>query len=343
MNHFITRVLILFLSLLVLSFGYAQESTPTDSATAMDEVVTKIADSSLFSGSVLVAQNGTILLNKGYGLADREQNIPNTPQTVFRIGSIGKQFTAMGIMILQARGKLDVQDPACNYLTDCPEAWQTITIHHLLTHTSGVVIDSPNLISKPGTKFLYNNDGYRLLGRIIEQVSGKPYDVLMQEMIFDPLKMTHTNFTPHQENEAVGYTTYMISGIPARYPDPADLLAIGGHYSTVEDLYLWDQALYTEQLIPQALLEMMNTPYVSVANDPILQIYGDQTGYGYGLVIGQVNGHRAIGHMGVVEGFHTFMSRYPDDKLVIIVLSNHSDGPVDLITSLVVKKIFGEE
>ncbi len=341
MNRLITRVLTLFLSLLVLSFGYAQETT--DIATAMDEVVTKIADANLFSGSVLVAQNGKILLSKGYGLADREQNIPNTPQTVFRIASVGKQFTAMGIMILQSQGKLDVQDPACKYLTDCPDTWQAIAIHHLLTHTSGVVIDSPNLMRAPGEQFWYNNDGYRLLGKIIEQVSGKPYDEFMQEMIFDPLKMTHTNFTPHQENEAVGYTTYMISGIPSPYPDPADLLAMGGHYSTVEDLYLWDQALYTEQLIPQALLETMFTPYVSVASDPILQSYGDQTGYGYGLLIGQVNGHKAIGHGGVVEGFHTLMSRYPDDKLVIIVLSNHSDGPVDLITSLLAKKVFGEE
>jgi CubicO group peptidase (beta-lactamase class C family) len=337
MNRFITRVLILFLSLLASSFGYGQESSPTDIATAMDEVVTKIADSSLFSGSVLVAQNGTILLSKGYGLADREQNISNTPETVFRIASITKQFTSTGIMILQAQGKLDVQDPACKYLTDCPEEWQAITIHQLLTHTSGVMSISQKLMSPSGTGFLYSNDGYILLGDIIEQASGQPYDQFLQKMIFDPLKMTHTNFIPHQDTEAVGYTGY---GNKALYRDLADSKAAVGLYSTVDDLYLWDQALYGEKLISQELLETMFTPYVIADSEPI---YGNKTNYGYGWMIGQQGSHLIVGHTGSLEGFHSIISRYVNDKVTVIVLSNQEDASVDIVAALLVKKVFGEE
>jgi CubicO group peptidase (beta-lactamase class C family) len=347
MNRFITRVVILFLSLLALSFGYAQESSPTDIATAMDEVVTKIAASSLFSGSVLVAQNGNILLSKGYGLADREQNISNTPQTVFRIGSMGKQFTAMGIMILQAQGKLDVQDLICNYLSECPEKWQAITIHHLLTHSSGVIGSggSADKIIKfgatafePGTKFSYSDSGFVLLGAIIEQVSGQSYETFMEEMIFDPLKMTSTNFTPHQENEAVGY----VGKYEARYEELTEIKAAGGHYSTVEDLYLWDQALYTEQLIPQELLETVFSPHIAITSIPIAP-YEGETNYGYGWIIGQEGTHKAIGHPGALSGFRTMISRYPDDKLTIIVLSNREDVSIEFVVSLLAKKVFGEE
>jgi len=169
-----------------------------------------------FSGSVLIAQDGVVFLSKGYGLADRLQGIPNTPQARFHLGSMTKQFTAMGILILQSQGKLSVQDPICNFFADCPTQWQDITLHHLLTHTSGLsgklsdqlyreietgpsgpvapavqnhylgLTSQWSLDSPPGEQFAYNNFGYILLAYIIEQVSGQSYADYLNQAIFIP-------------------------------------------------------------------------------------------------------------------------------------------------------------
>jgi CubicO group peptidase (beta-lactamase class C family) len=323
MNHFTTRVQLLFLSLLVLSFGYAQESTATNLTAELDGMLTKLSDSNLFSGSVLVAQNDTILLSKGYGLADREQNIPNTPQTIFRIEHITRQFTSMGIMILQAQGKMDVTDLACQHLSECPEGWEAFTIHDLLINA---------LVEE---QFYDPNAAYSVLGEIIANVSGQSYEDFMQTMIFDSLKMTHTTFILHQENEAVGYYSDT-SDRPARYEDTTDVHAAAGLYSTVEDLYLWDQALYTEQLIPQELLEIALTPHIKIDN-----IWAHSYGYGWG--IGQQDTHKVVGHGGYISGFSTRIFRYPDDKVTIIVLSNQESIDTQYIASLLSERVFGKE
>jgi CubicO group peptidase (beta-lactamase class C family) len=163
-----------------------------------------------FSGSVLVARGDQVLFAEGYGLANFEHEVPNTPQTKFRLGSITKQFTAMAILILQEQGKLSVDDLASKHVEGCPDAWKDVTIHHLLTHTSGIpsftslpgygasmplpsspkqtldrVRDMP-LEFMPGEKFVYSNSGYVLLGQIIEKVSGKPYEHFLPETIFEP-------------------------------------------------------------------------------------------------------------------------------------------------------------
>ena len=174
-----------------------------------------------FNGSVLVAKDGEILFAKGYGLANAEHQVPNTPETKFRLGSITKQFTAMAILILQEQSKLKVEDPIGKYLADAPKAWEGVTIHHLLTHTSGVpsYTDDPSYGKKmtqpetvksmiarfkdkplefePGEKFHYSNSGYFLLGAIIEKVSGKSYEAFLKEAIFDPLGMTDTGYDQH--------------------------------------------------------------------------------------------------------------------------------------------------
>ena len=179
----------------------------------IDDLLDKLAEQDLFTGSVLLAHQGKVLISQGYGLADREQNIPNTPQTRYRIASMTKQFTAMAILILEAQGKLDVKDPICIYIADCPSTWEAITIHHLLTHTSGI----PDYLSlpyygssratpsaplqtiarfkdlllnfQPGEKFSYSNSGYIVLGYIIEQVSGQTYQDFLQQSIFTPLNL----------------------------------------------------------------------------------------------------------------------------------------------------------
>jgi len=195
-----------------------------------DTMLQKSAELNSFSGSVLVIQNGSVILSSGYGFSDREKNIPNTSQTRFPICSLTKQFTAMAILMLQEQGKLNVQDGICRYLTDCPEPWEPITIHQLLTHTSGIPdlveefwtrdVTSPvpleqliaeaksrSVVSQPGEDFSYNNTGYILLGRIIESTSGQTYATFLKENIFQPLKMWNTSFDPNPQIWQLGTKT----------------------------------------------------------------------------------------------------------------------------------------
>jgi CubicO group peptidase (beta-lactamase class C family) len=314
---------------------------------------------SLFSGVVLIAQHGNILLSQGYGMADRQQNIPNTPQTCFRIASLTKQFTAMTILILEEQGKLTVQDLICSYITNCPKAWEEITIHHLLTHSSGI----PNLTSlpgyrssrstpsapletiarfkdlalnfPPGEKFSYSNSGYILLGYIIEQVSSKPYEEVLQEVIFSPLKLKNTGYDHNANELAVGYSS-MVSSLPADYIDMTIPFSAYALYSTVEDLYRWEQALYTEQLLSKTYLDQMFTQQLLLPDNPVL-------GYGYGWLIWKGPGPRSAFHFGSIEGFASYIARYPDDRITIILLSNIQNATFDTIIDILHKKIFGEE
>src|ERR1700752_1736699 len=267
----------------------------------IDKILTFHTEQETFTGAVLVARNGEILLSQGYGWADRDNQIPNTPKTKYRLGSITKQFTAMAILILQTQGKLDVREPICRYLPECPDSWQEITIHHLLTHMSGIpdLTEFPDfhtfkaipttpeqtivrfkdkpLDFPPGEKWNYSNSGYILLGTIIEQVSGQSYEMFLQQNIFDPLQMTNTGYDHNDDSLAMGYT-----GVNSRWekPDLIDMslpYAAGGLYSTVEDLYRWDQALYTQQLVSHESLNLLFTPHAKIA------AFG--LGYGYGWFV----------------------------------------------------------
>jgi CubicO group peptidase (beta-lactamase class C family) len=307
-----------------------------------------------FSGSVLIARNGEVLLSKGYGFADREQKSPNTPQTKFRLGSITKQFTAMAIIILEAQGKLDVQDQICSYLSKCPEAWETITIHHLLTHTSGIpnftgfgdytrTIATPSppeetinrfkdkpLDFRPGESWSYSNSGYILLGQIIERVSSQSYEAFLQEHIFTPLQMTNTSYDHNQDDLAVGYKDIFSK---ADFIDMSIPYAAGGLYSTVEDLYRWDQSFYTKQLLQQDYIDQIFAAQVAIPNS-------DEMAYGYGWIIGLEDSRQIITHDGGIEGFVTNIARYPQDKTVIIILSNQQYTSMGIIHSVLAKKVF---
>lgn len=341
-------------------------STPSNPIIISPDVIAEIEsffedweNKSLFSGVVLIAQQGNVLLSHGYGLADRQQNIPNVPKTRFRIGSITKQFTAMAILILEEQGKLTVQDLICSYITNCPKAWKEITIHHLLTHSSGI----PNLTSlpdyrgsrstpsapletiarfkdlelnfPPGEKFSYSNSGYILLGYIIEQISGKPYEEVLQEVIFSPLKLNDTGYDHNANELAVGYTSLQ-SSLPADYIDMTIPYAAGALYSTVEDLYHWEQALYTEQLLSRTYLDKMFAQQLLLPDNPVL-------GYGYGWYIRKGPEPRSAFHTGSIEGFSSFIARYPDDRITIILLSNNESATFGTILDILNKKIFGEE
>jgi len=308
-----------------------------------------------FSGTILVAQKGAILISRGYGLADRENEIPNTAQTKFEIGSISKSFSAMAIMILEERGLLNVEDPICQYLSDCPDAWEPVTIHHLLNHTSGIRdyaeifdkvfetgimdVDPCKEFSKaeiislfkdlplkfaPGKHYRYTSSGYFLLGVIIEKVSGEDYDVFLKTNILRPLELIETGYAytnANDVNHALGYFTDgdQINNAPCW--DVSIKYAAGGLYSTVGDLYKWDQALYTDQLVSQETLDKMFTSHVRMG--------GGKT-YGYGWIISKPKGYRIIEHSGSLPGFLAQLARYPDDQVTIIILKNLRSGTRDL-------------
>jgi len=240
-------------------------------ADRLDERVNEAVKAGRFSGAVLVARDGKVLLSKGYGLANAELGAANTPQTKFRIGSMTKQFTAMAFMLLEEKGKLKTSDPVCRFVTECPEAWRNITIHHLLTHTSGIPsftsfpdytltmsqrspvsrtverFKNKPLVFEPGSKWEYSNSGYVLLGYILEKVAEQDYGAFLQRNIFEPLGMSSTGYddpTPILKNRASGYARRAGQRVNASYIGMTIPHAAGALYSTVEDLYRWDQALY---------------------------------------------------------------------------------------------------
>jgi len=328
----------------------------------VDKYLNTAVETGKFSGSVLIARNGKVLVRKGYGLANRELNVPNTPQMKFRIGSLSKQFTAMAIMILQERGKLSVQDSTCKYVPDCPRGWAEVTIHHLLTHTSGI----PELLSfpdfqrtmalpspvaqtverfknkpldfKPGTKFKYSNSGYVLLGYIIELVSGQSYEAFLKENIFGPLKMSNSGSDHNDlviQNRAAGYTKRDGDIINAPYIDMSIPTGGGSLYSTVEDLFLWDQGLYTEKLVTKKSLAAMFKSYTTAD-------WGDGAAYGWFIGKDKSN-HEYMGFLGGINGFAAQIMRYPNEKLLVVVLSNFSFAPVSDIESDLADIVFSSE
>ena len=322
-----------------------------------DTYLSKLATAKLFSGSVLIARNGEVLVRTGYGEADRQKHLVNTAQTKFRLGSMTKQFTAMAILILQTRGKLNVHDRICTYLSGCPTAWQQITIHHLLTHTSGIpdftrfpdfkiTMRSPSsptetiarfkdkpLDFQPGEKWSYSNSGYVLLGAIIDQASGKKYAAFLQENIFEPLKMLDTGYDDNKGGLAIGYRDQTNS---ADFIDMSVPYAAGGLYSTVEDLYRWDQSLYTDKLIPKDLLDKMFTAFAPIADS-------GGFGYGYGWLIGKEFDRSVVSHGGGIGGFNTAIARYPSDRVVVIILGNREDVNTSKIRVQLTKIVFGEK
>lgn len=339
----------------------AQKGTPSDREINknVDEYMKAAVEFERFSGSILIARNGKPIVSKGYGMANVEFDAPNTPQTVFRLASVTKQFTATAIMILQERGRLSVNDSVCKHLAECPPAWQPITIRHLMTMTSGlpnlsgrdlgalsglpvpweqwfVAIKAKPLVEVPGETFRYNNNGYTVLGLIIERLSGKTYGEFLQENIFAPLGMNRTAYedpTRIIKNRATGYR-YLpgepVANVP--YAEMIRLYAAGGVYSTTEDLLKWDQALYTEKILSRKSIDEMATPFREMFPGK---------GYGYGLWRSQQNGRTEIAHGGNLAGFITYLARFPNEKVTVIVLSNNGRGSSLKISRVLSSIVFG--
>ena len=295
-------------------------------------------DAGDFFGAVLVAKDGKVLYRKGFGMAQAEWEIANTPETKFRLGSITKQFTAVAVLQLVEQGKIKLDDPVKKFYPSAPVTWDAITIHHLLNHTSGIksYTGLPDFFAKnsmlpmkpaaivkltqdmplefaPGTKFAYNNTGYVLLGAILEEVTGKPYADHLREVIFEPLGMKDTGFDVTAtilKSRAAGYQRTPTGLQNARYLDMTLPHAAGSLYSTVDDLAKWDQALYTEKLISVESRTKMLTPGL-----------GD---YGYGMMVHKMGAHLVTEHGGGINGFSTHLLRVPDEKLLVVTLANVS-------------------
>jgi CubicO group peptidase (beta-lactamase class C family) len=306
----------------------------------IDEFVkTEILKRKIPGISIAIVKNGEIVKAKGYGLANVEWNAAATPETVYQSGSVGKQFTATLVMMLVEEGKLGLDDPITKYIPEAPGIWKGVTIHHLLTHTSGIsskydeqinlhqdyteseltkLIAGNPLDFQPGEKMSYSNAGYVMLGIIIHKATDRFYGDLLEQKIFKPLGMSLTRIINERDiipNRAAGYIFLSGELKNQGWVSPSlNSTADGNLYLTVLDLAKWDAALYTEKLLKQSHLNEMWTP-VKLAN-------GRTEPYGFGWFLHNANGHRVIEHSGAWQGFHAHISRYIDDKLTVIVLAN---------------------
>ena len=319
-----------------------------DKAARIDQLISLYHKYGQFNGTALVADNGKVIYKKGVGQANMEWNIPNAPDTKFRLGSITKQFTATLILQLVEQGKIKLDGKLIDYLPEYrKDTGAKVTIHNLLSHTSGIpsytslpgffanvsrnpfTVDdfiktytSGELEFEPGSKFVYNNSGYFLLGAIIEKVTGKPYEQVLKENIFDPVGMKNSGYDHWKAiigKRATGYTNTPRGYETAPYLDMSIPYAAGSLYSTIEDLYLWDQALYGEKILSAKSKELMFTPNLN--------------NYGYGFNIRKATLApptklvvQVIQHGGGINGFNTQIVRMTNEKRLIVLLDNAEHG-----------------
>ncbi|MDT4897611.1 MAG: hypothetical protein QOH25_2688 [Acidobacteriota bacterium] len=333
--------------------------TPNDRAleAQVDAYVKPYLDVKGFSGSILIARGGKVLFSKGYGMANYELGVANTPRTRFHIASVSKTFTAAAIMILQERGRLNLSDTLIKYIPDYPNG-EKITIHHLLAHTSGIpnVNNFPEyerqsrfhqsieeviemfkhkpLNFNPGERYSYSNSNYNLLAFIIEKVSGKGYGEFLKENIFDPLEMRDSGHDGRAEalleNRAAGYVPVGLSDLEnVPYLDWTIKTGNGSLYTTVEDMYKWDRALYTEKILKKSSL------------DKIFTVHADNS-VGYGWFLGKRLNRRLINMGGRSPGFTSEIQRYVDDNVCIIVLGNNYAPTASVISNDLAAIVFGE-
>jgi CubicO group peptidase (beta-lactamase class C family) len=308
---------------------------------AIDELMAKAYPSDGPGASVIVIKEGRVLLRKGYGMADMELGVKVEPDMVFRLGSITKQFTAVSILMLAEQGKLSLSDDVTKFFPDFPTNGRAITVEHLLTHTSGIksytsipawlsmwrkdmsVAELIDLFKnepadfEPGVRWSYNNSGYIMLGAIIEKVSGMSYEQFLQKNIFDPLGMKHTFYGSASRlipRRVPGYTMTKDGLHNAEYLSMTQPYAAGSLLSNVDDMALWDAALYTDRLVKQPSLQKAWTPYVLKDGTP--------TGYGFGWSKFQYDGRTIIEHGGGIHGFSTIGIRAPEDRVYVVILTN---------------------
>lgn len=323
----------------------------------MDDYLLTTANSkNKFNGSVLVAKNGKVLLNKGYGYKNKVEQVYNDTSTIYQIGSITKTFTAAIILRLQDEKMLSLNDKITKYIADYPNG-DDITIENLLTHTSGIFeylqskeyakenfikpISIGTLISffksqkrlfKSGEKFSYTNSGYILLAFIIEKITGKKYEQVVRDVIFEPLQMTHSGFdlrNLNDSNKAINYDNINKKRLISEPVfDSTHAPGCGNIYSTATDLYKWDRALYGNKIVSQSFLQKAYIPY--------------KAKYGYGWFIDSSYSKFNVFHGGGTPGFHSHIQRFINDDVCIVLLSNNAYCDLSEITNRLAAIIFNK-
>jgi len=325
------------------------ESLEASQATAIDRYITaEMARERIPGLEIGIYRDGHAVLEKGYGLANVELQVPVAPTTLMQSASVGKQFVATAVMMLVEQGKVGLNDSIVKYFPGAPSSWHAIKVKNLLSHTSGLAeyetheriqpggvfdlrmdFSEDELIAKieampiefePGDKWAYRNTNYVLLGALIHHVTGKFYGDYLHETIFAPLGMNATRVISERDIIPGRSSGYAIDGgllknqkyVSQTFNSTAD----GSLYFDVVDLEKWDRALYGTSLVSKSTLERMWTPFAINNGQP------GPTGYGFGWTIADVNGHRVIEHGGAAPGFACTISRYVDDRLTVAVLTN---------------------
>ena len=330
-------------------------SAPAQSANLSDEnlavAVNEILESTYKpdqpGAAVIVVRNGKVILRKGYGSANMELGVPIEPDMVFRIGSLTKQFTAVAVLMLAEQGKLSLDDDITKFLPDYPTKGTKITIEHLLTHTSGIksytslpewlplwrkdmpmgeliaIFKDKPMDFAPGERWAYNNSAYVLLGAIIEKASGQTYPDFIEKNIFAPLGMKHSYYDDTARiipRRASGYSKGKDGFVNAAYLSMSQPHAAGSLVSSVDDLAIWDAALYTEKLVKQDSLKRAWTS--AKLNN------AKATNYGFGWSVNSYEGHPVIEHSGGINGFASYALRMPNDRVFVAALTNKdSESP----------------
>lgn len=357
--RFITVVTLLMVFIFSISVfageGVSESRIAGNIPEKVDEYLDAATKLDRFSGSVLIAWGEEVIIKRGYGMADREHGVANTPRVKYRLGSVTKQFTAMGILQLYEDGKLQLTDPITKYMPGYVDS-RGITIFHLLTHSSGLqdytafegvqrklklpttkkeIIEgfwSKDLRFTPGEKFQYCNSNYVLLGWIIERASGQSYEDYVEKNIFSPLGMTNSGHDHPEvvlENRAGGYVNMGGKILNAGYIDPSFPGAAGALYSTVDDLHKWSLALTSGEVVSEKLWKEAASAQVE--------------DYGYGLMAGSQWGHRRIYHGGTINGFKAMVNIFPEPDLTLIVLSNLETAEIEQVNRDLSAIVFGED
>jgi CubicO group peptidase (beta-lactamase class C family) len=341
----------------------AATPAPTNSFAEMDSLFRDYNQPGSPGASVMVVRRGKIEFARGYGLADVEAGVPCSTNSNFRLASVTKQFTAMAVMMLYDAKKLKLEETLTDFFPEFPSYGKGIAVRHLLTHTSGLIdyedvippgtmipvldqdvlrllITQDKTYFPPGSQFRYSNSAYSLLSLIVQVRSSMPFAQFLKRRIFEPLKMENTlvyeqgiSVVP---NRVFGYSLEGTAFKPTDQSLTSSVLGDGGVYSSVAELYKWDQALYTHQLVSAKTQQLIFTPGPPTENP--------ETGYGFGWYIGYYRGARQIWHSGNTRGFTTRITRFPEQQFTVIILANRSDAQLAKLSQRIIDQwLFGDK
>jgi CubicO group peptidase (beta-lactamase class C family) len=341
------RIAAIALTVLAASVTKAQPPAVDARAARVDSLMAALIDAGDPGAAVAVIRNGAVIHQKGYGLADRQTKRPITASTTFDLASVSKQFTALAIMMLAERKQISYDDPLTRFFPEFPPYATKITVRHLLTHTSGIAdymevyekrhassrkeptsqearlmlaeISEPRF--EPGAKFEYSNSGYMVLAQIVEKASGQVFPVFMKNNVFVPLGMSSTVVSDQiiapAPDRAISYASSWLGYRVADYSPLNRIYGDGNVNTSTDDMFKWDQALYTDQLVKQSTLAEAFTPVK--LND------GSSAPYGFGWRVVDANGLKMLSHGGSWVGFRAHIVRIPSERFSVVVLSNRGN------------------